>query len=405
MNSYSYQAVDATGRPMRGMVEAESVAAASKDLAGRGLYVLKVVENSNVLGRIKRKLWVQKVKRTDLIDFATNLSVMLGAGIPLLTALGDIADAMPHPTLQSVIADVRQNIERGSSLSAALELHSGIFPDIFIRLLRVGEETGRFEQSLADIAEHLQRMDDLSGSIKRAMIYPIFAIVSTLGALAFWMLFVLPKLAETLKELGVKLPLLTRILIASSDFTRKFWYLGVLIPVLIVVAIKVMKRYERSRYLLDMIKLKLPIYKLIENNRLLALFSEQMRILIITGLTIDRTLAIIADVLGNLVFRKSVLEVRDEITSGTSIAEALKKQPVFPVQMNRFVAIGETSGTLDGQFAFLANMYFKKLDDLSDKIGKIIEPLVISAIGILFLLIIGGLLLPVYDLVSNIGKG
>jgi len=171
------------------------------------------------------------------------------------------------------------------------------------------------------------------------------------------------------------------------------------------IIIKLMRKTERGLYLVDLMKLKLPIYKLIEYNRLLALFAEQMRILIVAGLTVDRTLNIVADVMGNDVFRRAITAVRDEITYGSTIADALKRQTVFPTLLVRLVSVGESSGTLDNQFSFLATHYLKKLDDISDKLGKIIEPLVITVVGVLFAIIISGLLLPVYDLVSKVGKG
>ena len=405
MKLFSYQAVDASGSTIKSSIEAESIEEATTSLVNRGLYILKISQSSNFSATFEGLLGRKKVKRAEIIDLANNLSVMVGAGLPLLTTLGDIAAAVTNPHLQAVIAEIKQSIEQGTSFSDALEPHARVFPDVFRRLVRVGEETGSFERSLKDVAEHLQRMEDLSGSIKRALIYPAFAIATTLGALAFWMIYVLPKIVDTLKGLGVKLPLLTRVLIVASNLSQRFWYLAIILPVLIFVGIKLAKKTERGLYLVDLMKLKLPIYKLIEYNRLLALFAEQMRILVVAGLTVDRTLSIVSDVMGNDVFRRAITTIRDEITYGSTIAEALKRQKVFPTLLVRLVSVGESSGTLDEQFSFLARHYLKIMDDVSDKLGKIIEPLVITVVGVLFAVIISGLLLPIYDLVSKVGKG
>jgi type II secretory pathway component PulF len=181
--------------------------------------------------------------------------------------------------------------------------------------------------------------------------------------------------------------------------------MGIIIPLVVFIIIKLMQRTDRGRYIVDTIKLKFPVYKLIEYNRLLALFAEQMRILIVSGLTVDRTLGIVSGVMGNDVFKRSIALIREEITYGSTIADSLKRQNVFPPLMVRLIGVGESSGTLDDQFGFLASHYLKKLDDVSEKLGKIIEPLVITTVGILFAVIISGLLLPVYDLVSKVGKG
>jgi len=405
MKLFTYQVVDASGSTIKSSIEAESIDEATTSLVNRGLYILKISQSSNFSTTFEGLLGRKRVSRAEIIDLANNLSVMVGAGLPLLTTLGDIGAAVTNPHLQAVIAEIKQSVEQGTSFSDALEPHARLFPDVFRRLVRVGEETGSFERSLKDVAEHLQRMEDLSGSIKRALIYPAFAIVTTLGALAFWMIYVLPKIIVTLKGLGVKLPLLTRILIVASNLSQRFWYVGIILPIILFVLIKLFKQTERGRYLVDLAKLKLPIYKLIEYNRLLALFAEQMRILIVAGLTVDRTLNIVSDIMGNVIFQRAITTIRDEITYGSTIAEALKRQKVFPSLLVRLVSVGESSGTLDEQFSFLARHYRKTMDDVSDKLGKIIEPLVITVVGVLFAVIISGLLLPIYDLVSKVGKG
>ena len=404
MTSFSYHAVDTDGKELRGSIESDSLETATNDLIARGYYLLTIRKSSGFLARLNKKLFRQKVKRTEIIELASNLSVMVGAGIPIITALGDILSDTPNTTLQAALAGIKQEIEQGSTFSDAVERYADIFPDIFIRLVRVGEETGRFEKSLADVSEHLQRMEDLTAAIKRALIYPTFAIVATGGALIFWLVFVLPKIIGTIKGMGVKLPLLTRLLMAASDYTQRYWYLLPVIAVAGVVLYRLLQKNDTSRYQLDRLKLKLPIYSLIEYNRLLALFAEQMRILIVAGLTVDRTLGIIGEVMRNDVFKKAIGDIREEITYGSTIADALRKHPVFPLLVVRLVSIGESSGSLDNQFSFLASHYLKKLDDISEKLGKIIEPVVIGFIGIMFAVIIMGLLLPIYDMISAVGK-
>ncbi|MGB4599050.1 MAG: type II secretion system F family protein [Trichlorobacter sp.] len=405
MIHFNYRAVDASGKQISGQIEADSVTTATNDLAGRGYYLLDISASSGLLPLLRRRLLQQRVRRSDIIELASNLSVMMGAGIPITMALGDIISSITNTTLQSTLAAIKQEIEQGSTFSDAIERYGELFPDIFIRLVRVGEETGRFEKSLADVAEHLQRMEDLASSIKRALIYPAFAIISTMGALIFWLVYVLPKIIGTLKSMGVKLPLLTRILMGASDYTQRFWYLAPVIAAVLYLLVRLLKKHEPSRYQLDRLKLRLPIYSLIEYNRLLALMAEQMRILIVAGLTVDRTLGIISDVMRNRVFQRAIEAVREDITYGSGIADAMRKHPVFPVLMVRLVGIGETSGSLDNQFSFLSGHYLKKLDDISEKLGKIIEPVVVGFIGIMFAIIIMGLLFPVYDMISVVGKG
>ncbi|CAH2032355.1 type II secretion system F family protein [Trichlorobacter ammonificans] len=405
MTTYRYQAVDGDGVRQQGLIKAESEEVVAQDLAARGYLVLSIQESAGLLDGLMRRFAQQKVRRMDIIELANSLSVMMGAGLPITTSLADIISATPNPTLRNILGNIKQEIEQGSTFSDALDRRGAVFPDIFTRLVRVGEETGRFEKSLADVAEHLQRVEDLTAAIKKALIYPAFAIVTTLGALIFWLVFVLPQIIGTIKGMGVKLPLLTRILMGASTVTQQFWYLAPLVVAAAYGGFRLLKRSEQGLYLIDAAKLRLPIYKLIEYNRLLAVFAEQMRILIVAGLTVDRTLGIVSSVVHNAVFKKAFDQIREDITYGSTIADALRKHPVFPVMVVRLVGIGESSGSLDNQFSFLATHYLKKLDEISDKLGKIIEPVVIGFIGVMFAVIIMGLLLPVYDLISAVGKG
>lgn len=404
MTTFSYQAVDMAGARQNGFIDAVSAEVAAQDLVSRGYMVLSITAGGSSLEQWLRRITKPRVKRADVIELANSLSVMMGAGLPITTSLADIIEATPNPTLRNILNGIKQEIEQGSTFSDALDRHGDTFPDIFTRLVRVGEETGRFEKSLADVAEHLQRVEDLTAAIKKALIYPAFAIVTTGGALIFWLVFVLPQIIGTIKGMGVKLPLLTRFLMGASSMTQKYWYLAPVVIALGYVILKLARKHERGSYLIDAAKLRLPIYKLIEYNRLLALFAEQMRILIVAGLTVDRTLGIVSSVVNSAVFRKAFDQIREDITYGSTIADALRKHPVFPLMVVRLVSIGESSGSLDSQFSFLATHYLKKLDEISDKLGKIIEPVVIGFIGIMFAVIIMGLLLPVYDLISAVGK-
>lgn len=403
MPSYAYKAIDSDGKLTRGTVTAEDRQAVQRQLQARGWYFLDARRESELVAKARAIRSGRSIKRRDAIEFATNLSVMLRAGVPIVTALGEITKLVKNRHLQNVIEDIRHQTEMGRRFSDTFLPHR--FPEVFVKIVQVGEETGQLEQSLTHIAEHLQKMEDLAASIKRALIYPAFAIVATLGALTFWMVFVLPNVMATMKDLGAELPFTTRMLARMSDLLRAYWYM---VPIGIAAAftiIRLVGKNPKGRYFLDGLKLKLPILKLVMYNKLLAVFSEQLRILITAGLTIDKSLTIIADVMNNAVFHRAITLAKDRIAHGSTISGALKEHEVFPPMLVRMVDIGEKSGTLDDQFAFLSDFYIKKLDDISQKMGKIIEPLVIGVLGIFFAIIISGLLLPIYDLVGKVGKG
>ncbi|MFO0752391.1 MAG: type II secretion system F family protein [Thermodesulfovibrionales bacterium] len=405
MDYYAYKAVDPEGVQVRGIEEGEDREAVYGSLAARGLYLLSVRKASRVLVELRRSFRAGRVKRPDIIELANNLAVMINAGLPILTALGDIAGTTENRHLKAAVLEIKRSVEMGTGFSEAVFLRRELFPDVFTRLVKVGEETGQLGRSLADVAGHLQKMEDLAQAIRRALMYPVFAIVTTMGSLLFWLAFVLPRIMATMKEMGVKLPLITLMLLKVSGFTQSYWYIIPLFPAALLVAVKIGKRSPKARYHLDRLKIRIPIVKLVVYNKLLALFSEQLRILIVAGLTINRCLEIIGDVIGNEVFRRAIAGVHESISAGNRIGESLKEHPVFPPLLVRMVDTGEASGNLDEQFAFLSEHYLKKLDDISEKMGKMIEPIVMAVVGAMFAVIMIGLMLPLYDLISTVGKG
>jgi type II secretory pathway component PulF len=405
MPFYSYKAIDSWGQMEKGVAEGADEAYVSTSLSAAGLYILSIRKLNSFSKFYMDKIRSRGIAIRDIIEFANNLSVMVKAGLPLLTSLGDISETIENHNFKRKLTEIRRMIELGSGFSAALACHKDVFPELFIHLVSVGEETGRLDKSLSDIAVHLQRMEDLKNAIKKALIYPTFALVSTTGALLFWLVYVLPKIMVLFREMEVELPLLTRILMASSDFTRAYWYVFFLAVGAIAGAYKLMLRKERTKYYIDVAKLRLPVVKLVVFNKLQALFAEQLRIMLESGLTIDKSFDILIKVMENVVFKRALSTVKEDILLGSGLHEAIKKHgKLFPGLVVRLIHIGEETGDMVEQLNYLSEEFIKRLNDISQKMEKMIEPIVIVMIGGIFLVIIAGLFLPIYDLVASVGK-
>ncbi len=404
MKNYAYQAVDYSGQTIKGSIESPTAEAASRELGEKGLYIVAIHESTNPLARFKSPLQAFQVGQDDVVEFAQSLSVMLDAGMSIIVCLDDIIASTPNPAFKNVLKDIRQRLMRGSSISQALEAHGKIFPEILKTLVAVGEEAGTLVESLKEASDHLMRMQKLKSGVKKALMYPAFALVATLGALFFWMVFVIPSLTSTLKGMGVKLPALTLFLIASSNFFQLHWKLMLMGMFLTPVAFYLLCMNSRVRYLRDLALIKMPFVKIVVYNKLLATFSEQFRMLVAAGINIGRIFDLLIPSLENEYFGSNLRVIKAKILDGGRISESFEQHHILPALVLSKIRIGETTGTLDNQFDFLAKYYTKKLDDIIDNLGKIIEPLVMVVIGGLFAIIIMGLLLPIYDLVSKVGK-
>jgi type II secretory pathway component PulF len=239
----------------------------------------------------------------------------------------------------------------------------------------------------------------------RGLMYPVFALIGTMGALLFWLIYVLPKMTSLFTSMDVKLPALTQFLILASSFSQEHWYVYFAVPAAIYIFVVLLSRRESTKYYVDAVKLKIPVLKLLLYNKFLALFAEQLRILVAAGVTIDRSLDIMINVISNSVFKKALSDIKENILLGSRISESVKRhEGLFPNLVIRMISIGESTGNLSEQLNYLSEYYLKKLDDISQKMGKMIEPIIIVIIGSIFLIIILGLMAPIYDLISQIGK-
>lgn len=404
MKIFVYRATDYSGKIIKGNIASETVEIASRDVSAKGLYIVSIHETAGQVALIRRTFLELQISRSDILEFTGSFSIMLKAGIPIITCLDDIISSTTNNSFKPILRDIRQRLQTGSSVSAALAAQGAIFPDIIKTLVAVGEETGRLDESLREAAEHLQRLQNLSGAIKKALMYPLFAFTATLGALFFWMVFVIPSLTSTLTSMGVKLPMLTLLLIESSGLFQAHWKLFPLALILVPLVIFLMGKQPKIKYLRDRTLIKIPVLEIIVFNKLLATFAEQFRMLIAAGIPMKRLFDLLIPAMRNEYFGAKLLKAKENILNGNPISESLEQQKILPGLIISKIRIGETSGTLDKQLDFLAKYYTKKMDDATENLGKIIEPVVMAVIGGLFALIIMGLLFPIYDLVSKVGK-
>jgi general secretion pathway protein F/type IV pilus assembly protein PilC len=404
MNIYKYKAVDFNGKVLKGFIKAQDESNATSALTIKNLYIVSISKMPNIFAPFL-SLFSFKIKNAELIEFAKNLSIMLKAGIPLTTALSDIAENITKEKFKRIIADLRDLVEKGIFFSEAIAYHREVFPQIFHYLIKIGEETGRLDASLDDLVEHFQKIEDLKTAIKRALIYPIFATVASFGAMGFWIVYVLPKIVSAMKSMDVKIPFITNLLVELGLFIQKFFYLIPVFFIVLFLAFQFFKKNSKFRWMRSYLSFKLPIFKQIFYTRAVALFCEQMRILIGAGIPIDNALDMTADVVNNELMKIAIKNAKEKILTGNSISDSLKEEKIFPSLLIRLVNVGETSGKLEEQLNFLNNHYTAYLREYSARLGKVIEPVMIGVIGLFFAIVLVSLLSPLYDLISKLGRG
>jgi type II secretory pathway component PulF len=406
MPYYQVKAIDTSGRAVTRTIEADNDIQLLSFLDFLNLTPIKISKRPEFLGRIQTLLHFRKVKRKELIDMFENMHLLIKSGVPLGAGIWDMAEDMDNPALRDMLHDIAYRVQSGLSFSSAMAKYERILGAIAVNLIKIGEETGSLDRVFKDIADHYARIEDFKAKVKQAMIYPSFAVGTIFLALIFWLVFVLPKLGELFAGLNVQLPTITLVVMNVSKLIQKYILYMVAFLVISVILFNVARiKSERFRYVTDKMFLRVPIFSMILYNFNYAFFSEYMRLLVTTGVPLIDAFDILRDSFNNRVFKRAIASMKDFVSEGGSISGAMKRTKLFPSLMVRMISVGEETGGLDNQLEYLSEYYYNKLDYITQNIAKIIEPVIIVTVGLMMAVIMISLLLPIYDLISQIGRG
>ncbi|MCJ8502138.1 type II secretion system F family protein [Desulfatitalea alkaliphila] len=409
MNYFRYKTITAEGKIASGIVQLpyQETLSAVNHLERDGSTTLFVTRLGRVASGLLRLAQLRPKRGLPTLvvaEILNNLALMLRAGLPLITALQEVSKGDDHPDLEKAFASMIEGVQGGATFSRVAERHPRIFPRSVVFLIRMGEETGRLDQMLKDASEHLQRTHQIRSDTKQALLYPAFVLAAISGGMLFWFAYVVPKIVGLFMELEVDLPTITLWLIAAAEFAQAHWWHMLVGLIGFVSAVLLAHKHNRRcRRLIDGLLLKLPIAHAIISSSNLAYISEYFAMLFNAGIDVLQSLGILEASVRNEVYREKMGSVRETVQRGDGIAAAFQQAGLFPPFMVRMISVGENSGTLSEQLVYIAEQYRRKLAVIVATIGKSIEPLVLVVAGTIFAVIIIGLFLPIYDLVSTVG--
>ncbi len=408
MNYYRYKLIAPTGKIQAGVTRLpyQDIMSAISYLERDGSVTIYVKK----LGRLLAFVFLlgsfslrKKMPRTDQAEFLNNISVMLRAGVPLITALEESAGVSDAAEVAIDMNDIVSSIQGGATFSEVAQRYPYIFPKTVIHLIKIGEETGRLDAMLKDASEHLKRIQNIVSDTKQALLYPSFVFAAMGSGLLFWLYYVVPQILVLFKEMDVTLPPITVFVMTVSNFVQDYFFHILVGTVLTVLAIGAARRSSRKiKKGISAMLLKLPIVGTIIQASTLAFIAEYFSIMINAGMDMLRSVAILKDSINNEVYREKLDEVLDALSTGTGISDSFTQAGIFPSFVTRMIGIGETSGTLTDQLFYIAEEYRKRLSILVSTISKSLEPIVLVVAGAMFAVIIGALLLPIYDLVGQV---
>jgi len=407
---FRYKVMEPTGKINSGIVKLpyEDIMSVTYHLErddNSTIYVKKLgIVASLIFRLISSVISRRKVTRSFQAEFLSNISLMLRSGITLTTALEEAASGSDMPDFEGDIRDMITRIQGGATFSDAADKYRYIFHGTIIHLIRIGEETGNLDKMLLDASEHLKRIQTIVSDTKQALLYPSFVLIVMGAGLLFWFYYVVPKIVSLFKDMDVTLPTITVILLNISAFLQDYFVIIILGVVSIIIILTITYKGNRlARRTADALFLRLPVLGTIISASALAFITEYFSIMLRSGIDILQSIRILKESIKNEVYREKLDDVISGLTRGEGVSDSFRSAIIFPPFVIRMISVGELSGTLDQQLANIAENYRNKLSLLVATIGKMIEPIVLIIAGILFAIIIGGLFLPIYDLVSQVG--
>ncbi len=396
-HTFTWSGTDKNGRASKGEINASSQSMAKAQLRRQGILPKSVKKKSKPLFGTGGKA----IKPADIAIFTRQLATMMKAGVPLVQSFDVVADGMDHPSMKALVNSIKNDVASGSGLAATLEKHPKYFDDLFCSLIASGETSGTLEVMLDRVATYKEKSEQLKAKIKKAMTYPIAVVVVALVVTGILLVKVVPQFAETFASFGSELPAFTLFVLHISEFAQEWWFIALVGILASLYAFREAKqRSVAFSEALDRVALRIPVVGDIVFNAVVARFSRTLSTTFAAGVPLVEALDSTAGAAGNSVYVKGIRQIRDDVTTGTTLYNSIKSTSLFPNMLLQMVSIGEESGSLDEMLDKVANHYEEMVDNAVDSLSSLMEPIIMSVLGVL----IGGLMIAMYLPIFMLGS-
>lgn len=406
VKTYAYTARDGSGKLVKGKLEAGTESAVVAKLRAIGVSPINIAE-SNAGSGINRDIsfgsfGVKRVGGKDLAVMARQMATMIGAGLSLIRTLSILSEQTENKELARLLGLIRTDVESGSALSDSMAKHPTVFPALMIHLVRSGETGGFLDTALSGAADNLEADVKLRETIKSALTYPVIVLIIAVVAVIGMLLFVVPIFEKMFADLGGELPLPTQFLVLLSHIMP--FVAIVLVPAGIVFTVwwRANKHTEKVRSVVDPLKLKLPVFGMLFKKVAIARFSRNFSTMMGAGVPILQSLSIVGETSGSWVVEQALRKVQDSVRQGKSVSGPLALEPVFPSMVVQMIAVGEDAGAMEVMLDKVAEFYENEVEQTTNALTSLIEPLMIAFIGVVIGGMIVALYLPVFSIFNEI---
>lgn len=407
MALFGYKVRSPQGNILTGTIEAREQRMVIDRLRHQRFIVLEIGEikksaSKDLLDSIN--FLKKRVKQKDLVLFSRQLSTLIGAGVPIVQGLTILVEQIENPAFKKVITSVREDIESGTSITEALSRHPTVFGELYVNMVKAGELGGILDIILERLSAYQESAAALRGKIRAAMIYPAVIALVAGGVTTFLMVVVVPMFVKIFQQVGAELPLPTQILLAVSNFLKRYLVFLIIGLIAFVVGLRQYYKTEAGSMYIDTLLLRLPLFGPLLRKVAVAKFTRTFGTLVKSGVPILQALDTVAKTSGNRVVEKAVLAAKDAIREGERISDPLKASGVFPPMVTQMISVGEETGNLDAMLSKIADFYEQEVDAAVSGLTSLIEPVVVVFMGVIIGAIAVAMYMPMFQLGAIVGR-
>lgn len=393
--TFKWEGTDRKGKRMSGQTIAANEGVVKIQLRKQGINPLRVRKQSSLFGARKKK-----IESADIAIFSRQMATMMTAGVPLVQALEIVGKGHENPSMGELILAIKASIEGGASFAESLAKHPLYFDDLFVNLVDAGEKSGALETLLDKIATYKEKTEAIKKKVKKALTYPTAVLVVAFVVTGILLYFVVPQFESLFQGFGADLPAFTQFVVGLSKWLQAYWWMVLLgVGGIGFSFVQMKQRSAAFRRWLDRISLKLPVVGDILYKSAVARYHRTLSTMFAAGVPLVEAMDSVAGAAGNIIFYENIISIRDQIASGTQLQLAMSQTGLFPPMAVQMVAIGEESGALDDMCAKVAEFYEDEVDNMVDTLSSLLEPLIMSVLGVL----VGGLIVAMYLPIFKMG--
>ncbi len=409
MPVFDYQALDAKGKSITGIIDADGAQAARQKIRAMGSYPVSVKEVTEAAGGKEGGRGVSlgglfnRVTPAQVCLWTRQLATLTGAGFPLVSALTTLVSQSKTQGFTKIVARIKDSIVEGNSFASALSLYPSVFSQIYINMVRAGETSGTLEIVLLRLADIMEKQQELKSRIQTAMAYPIIMTLVGVLVLIILMTYVIPNITTIFEDMNQALPAPTRFLIGASAFIRGYWWLLVILFIAAVVALKMFRKTERGLLMTDRLMLRLPVMGGLMRKSAVARFTRTLASLLENGITMLPSLEIVRNITGNVVIANLIEKSSQEVEKGQGLGASLAAGEVFPDLAVQMIQVGEQSGELEAMLYKVADVFENDVESSVTTMMSMLEPVMILVMAVVVMFIVLSIVLPIFEMNQLVG--